>query len=584
MIETAARRPARCSLGLLVALVAALSFGCGDASPESASESVELPLQRGGRLVLTLKSEPESFNPVLAVGASTHRIVDRMHGDLLHIDPFTQEVVPNLAESWDVSADGTVYTVHLRKGLRFSDGEVLDADDVVFTYRVHLDPSIASPQRDLLSPGGTPLTIEKVDSDTVEFSLPRPLAAGPRLFDSIAILPEHRLREAWSSGRLQETWQTSTPASEIVGAGPFTLGEYRNGEFLDLDRNPYYWKTGDDGDRRPYLDGIRFLFVSDDDARVLRFQAGEAHIIDDLGSDNFAALSSSQADTGMRLVDAGPSLEREMLIPNLNDLPPSTAPEHVQAQAWLERPGFRSALSLAIDRDSLVRLAYQGRASALRSNVSPGDRFWHNDSLPPPDRDLARARETLEGEGFRWAEDQLIGPEGAPVRLSILTSSTNSKRLKMAAIIEQDLAELGIEVRVVSLPHGAVVERLLQTFAYDLILLGFGSGDADPNPALPFLLSTGGLHVWRLNDTEPLSPWQAEIDALMKAQLVETDRQARKRLYDRVQEIVAEELPVIPLVSPHVLVGAQATVGNFRPAILEPNAIWNADELFLASP
>jgi len=154
----------------------------------------------------------------------------------------------------------------------------------------------------------------------------------------------------------------------------------------------------------------------------------------------------------------------------------------------------------------------------------------------------------------------------------------------MATIIQDDLREIGIQAQVVPLENRALLDRVLKTHDYDAALMAVASGDADPNSEMNVWISSGPTHLWRLGAPTPLGPWEKEIDELMERQLVTLDGAARKRLYDRVQQLVAENLPMIPLVSPNVLVGAKSGLGNFRPAILDPQVLWNVDELFWPVP
>jgi ABC-type transport system substrate-binding protein len=125
-----------------------------------------------------------------------------------------------------------------------------------------------------------------------------------------------------------------------------------------------------------------------------------------------------------------------------------------------------------------------------------------------------------------------------------------------------------------------VLDRIFQGHDYDAAVMSLASGDADPNSEMNVWLSGGPTHLWHLGQTEPATPWEKEIDDLMRRQLVTLDPRERKRLYDRVQAVAAEQLPLIPLVSPNVLVGARAGLANFRPAILDPYVLWNVDELY----
>jgi len=167
------------------------------------------------------------------------------------------------------------------------------------------------------------------------------------------------------------------------------------------------------------------------------------------------------------------------------------------------------------------------------------------------------------------------------VEFSILTSASNAQRAKMATIIQDDLSQLGMNVHVVTLDFGTVVDRLMKSYDYEAAVMGLASGDADPTPEMNVWLSNGSTHLWHLNEAKPATPWEAEIDRLMEKQLVTLNYSERRKLYDRVQEIISEDLPVICLASPNILVGAKERVGNFEPATLDPYALWNVEELYV---
>jgi len=540
------------------------------------------PGHSGGRIVLALRSEPKTLNPVVAGDAASQEVIRCVTADLIDINRKTQKTEPALAKSWTVSRDGKQYTLHLREGVRFSDGQPLTADDVVFSFEMYLDEKIDSPQRDLLIVGGKPITVEKIDSDTVRFTLAQPYAAADRLFDGFAILPRHLLESAYRSGNFSQAWNISMAPSGFAGLGPFRLKEYVPGERLVLERNPYYWKQDRGGNRLPYLNEIVFLFVSSEDAQAIRFQAGDTDILDRFSAENFAVLAKQQANRHYHLDDLGPGLEYNFLFFNLNDPGPKSASDILWKQAWFQDVRFRQAVSAAIDREAIVRLVYNGRATPLWTQVTPGNKLWIDPSIPHPPKSLARARDLLKAAGFSWKGDgTLVDSKGSPVEFSILTSSSNAQRVKIATLIQDDLSHLGMNVHVVSLEFHAMVDRLLNSHDYEAAIMGLASGDADPTAEMNVWMSNGDTHLWHPNETKPATPWEAEIDRLMQQQLVTLDYAKRKRLYDRVQEIVAENLPVICLVSPNILVGASDRIGNFQPAILDPYTLWNIDELYV---
>jgi len=553
--------------------------------PAEALVSPRPPGRPGGQLVVALRAEPRTLNPLTAADNPSQTVIWRLMADLVHVDRRSQLPVPALARRVTTSDDGRRFRLELRRGVRFSDGHPLDAGDVVFSLRAYLDEEIAAPQRDLLIVGGRPPAVRRLDDYTVEVELAAPYAVGERLFDGFAVLPEHRLAAAYAEGRLASAWDLATAPEEVVGLGPFRLVRYLPGQRLELERNPHYWKVDAAGQRLPYLERLIFLFVPSEDAQVLRFQAGESQLIDGLSGANFAALEAGAAARGLRLLDLGPGLSYSFVVFNLNDVDPAALPAVARKQRWFRQLAFRRAVSLAIDRRALAEVVYHGRATPIATHVSPGNKLWHNAALKPPRRSLERARALLAEAGFAAGEDgRLRDAAGEPVAFSILTSAGNRERAQMAAMIQADLAPLGIAVRVVSLEFGTFLERLFDSFDYEAAILALGGGDVDPNSDVAVLSSSGAHHLWHLGQPAPATPWEAEIDRLMSAQMTARDPAVRRELYHRVQELVAENVPMIFLLSPNVLVGAHREVGNFAPAILHHPTLWNADELYRRAP
>jgi len=578
----------RCRLfAIAVAIACACPYG---AARPSASDlpigdaliTSNAPGHPGGRIVVALRSEPKTLNPVLAQDAASRDVIRCLTADLIDINRATQKTEPALAKSWTVSPDGRHYTLHLRRALRFSDGQPLDADDVVFSFDLYLDEKIDSPQRDLLVVGGKPIVVRKLDAYTVQFALAQPYAAAERLFDGFAILPRHLLEGAYQSGAFDKAWGIGMSPADFAGLGPFKLKEYVPGQRIVLDRNPYYWKQDRNGQRLPYVDEVVFLFVASEDAQAIRFQAGDTDLLTHFSSENYAVLEKQQSSRHYHLDDLGAGLEYNFLFFNLNDLSSKSLPEIARKQAWFQDVRFRQAVSAAIDRDSLVHLVYGGRAAPLWTQVTPGNKLWMDPAIPHATRSLDRSRELLKSAGFLWKPDgTLVDARGNVVEFSILTSSSNQQRVKIATLIQDDLKPLGMNVQVVTLEFHSMVDRLLTSYDYEAAIMGLVSGDADPTSEMNVWMSNGDTHLWHPNQTKPATPWESEMDHLMEQQQVTLDSSKRKRMYDRVQEIVAEDLPVICLVGPDILVGASDRVGNLQPAIMDPYTLWNIDQLYI---
>jgi peptide/nickel transport system substrate-binding protein len=538
--------------------------------------------RQGGRLVVALRSEPKTLNPILSVDATSREIIGAMNSDLVHINRETQRTEPALAKSWSISADGMKYTLELRHGVKFSDGAPFTADDVVFSFQLYLDEKLHSPQRDLLLLDDKPIAMKKIDAYTVEFDLPKPYAPAERLFDGLEMMPRHLLEQPYHEGKLAQMWGTNSKPGEMVGLGAFRMKEYVPGQRMILERNPNYWKTDGNGNRLPYLVELTFEFVPNEDAQVIKFQSGETQVLERISADNFGLLQKEAKTKGQCLSDLGPGLEFVFLFFNMNRLDPGKAPDVVAKQAWFRDLRFRQAVSLAMDRKGMIRLVYGGRATPIWGNVTPGNRLWLNANLPHPEGSLDDARKLLQSAGFSWdSSGALLDAQKRPVAFTVLVSSSSAQRSKLATIAQDDLRQLGMDVQVVPMEFRALVDRVLNTKDYEAVLMNLVNGDVDPTPEMNLWLSSGETHLWDLGETKPATAWEAELDHLMEAQMTTAEYTARKKLYDRVQEIVAQNLPFIFLVSPNILVGAQSTVGNFRPEILEPYGLWNADQLFI---
>lgn len=576
----------RCSSA--VAFVCLFASLCSAASipqsPQRGEEVLTTSSQLGiygGSLVVAQRSEPKTLNPVTAADAPSREVIGRITADLIHINRASQQTEPALAKSWTESKDGRVFTLKLRRGVRFSDGQPFTADDVVFSFQAYLDEKTHSPQRDLLVIGGKPITVVKLDDYTVRFTLAQPYAAAERIFDSIAIMPRHLLEKSYRDGAFAQAWTLATPPSQIAGLGPFRLKVYTPGQRLVLERNPYYWKVDRTKKRLPYLDQMVFLFVGNEDAQVLRFQSGDTDLLNRVGADNYALLSKEASSRGYQLFDLGPSLEYNFLVFNLNDLKSRNLDKIGAKQAWFNDVRFRQAISAAIDREAIVRLVYAGRGAALWGNVSPSNKYWVDTSIPHPPRSLEKAKELLKSAGFTWHGDRLVDPHGTPVEFSIVTSSSNAQRSKMATIIQDDLSKLGMDVHIVPLEFRAMLDRVFQTYDYEVAIMGLGGGDADPTPEMNVWLSSGGTHLWHLGETKPATAWESQLDQLMQKQMVELNYKRRKHLYDEAQEIISTNAPFVFLATPDILVAAKKNVANFKPAILEPTALWDVEELYL---
>ena len=240
---------------------------------------------------------------------------------------------------------------------------------------------------------------------------------------------------------------------------------------------------------------------------------------------------------------------------------------------------------MAVDRNSIARSTLQGLATPLYGVVSPANRIWANPDLPRIAYDLVRAASLLQEAGFtrRGASDapELIDAQGNRVEFSLLVPAESEPRKLMAAVIQEDLAKLGIRMQVVPIEFAAVTNAWTKSYEYDAILLGLSVTDLEPSTYANLMLSSGDAHQWRPNQKSPETDWETKVDQLFAEQARESDPEKRKSEFREIQRIVADASAVIPIVTRHIVSSANARVGNFSPSPLFPYSLWNAEELFI---
>jgi len=510
--------------------------------------------QSGSELRFCLRNEPKTFNPLLVEDDASETVRYLTGGVLVRSNRQTQRLEPELALSWKVSKDGRVITFQLRKGVFFSDGTPFSADDVAYTVKQMMDPALHSPTGDAFRSGTGTVRTQTLAPDRVAITFPAPVAGLDQLFDQVAILSAH------------------SPNKEKAVLGPFVVADYKPGSSLLLKRNSNYWKTDRQGHKLPYLDAIRLDIQPNRDIEMLRFKRGELDLINSLDSEYFDRLSSSSPNL---VHDAGPSLDSEQMW--FNEVVKAPIPNY--KRTWFRSTNFRRAISLAINRDDLSRVVFNGHARPAIGPISTANKFWFNQELKADLYDPEAALAKLQVDGFRLQNGILRDVSGNAVEFSIITNAGNKYRERMAALIQQDLQRLGIKVNVVTLDFPSLIERISQSFNYEAAILGLTNVDIDPNGQMNVWLSSSENHQWNPQEKTPETAWEAEIDKLMREQASSSDPKKRKKAFDRVQQIVAEEAPFIYLVNRNALSAVSNSVQGSTPVILRPQTFWNIERL-----
>ncbi len=513
-------------------------------------------LAQGGELRFALHDDPKTLDPFLVEDESAEAVRYLTEGVLIRVNRRTGEPEPELAASWNVSSDGRKIVFHLRAGIRFPDGAPFTANDVVDTFRKLLDPALHSPIADTFKNGRGAVTVAANGPGDVTVAFPAPPGDVERMFDQVAIVSAKA---------------TNRPAP---GLGPFLIAERRPGAFILLRRNPSYWKRDPGGGPLPRVDSVRLDIESNRDLEVLRFLRGELKLIDSLTPDLFARLAAEAPGTAF---DAGPTLQSEFLWFNESSRAPLRAP----AKAWFRSADFRRAVSEAIHRDDLCRVVYRGHATPAVGLVSPANRRWFDERLRGATCDPAASLRRLQSAGFRLRDGVLRDAAGNAVEFSVVTNAGSKTRERMAAMIQQDLLRIGIHLNIVTLDFASLIERITRTLDYETCLLGLVNVDPDPSEMMNVLLSSASNHPWNPAEKTPATAWEAEIDRLMLAQAAAGAPLARKADFDRVQEILAEEAPIVCLLHPNALLAISTSVTGAKPAAYFPHTFWDADRIAL---
>lgn len=511
---------------------------------------------QGGELRFCIKSDPKTFNPITVSDDASEVVRYLTGGVLVRVNRQSQQLEPELATSWKISDAGRTITFTLRQNMYFSDGTPFTADDVAFTVKQLMDPNLHSVTGDQFRSGNGNVQTKVLSPNKISITFPGAIAGLDRQFDQVAIM------------------SVKSPKKEMAVLGPFYVADYKAGSYVYLRKNENYWKKDATGHKLPLLDAVKMDIQPNRDIELMRFRRGELDLINTLDSEFYDKLASSSPN---QVRDAGPSLDSEQLW--FNQVPTSPVPDY--KKIWFKSQNFRRAISQSINRGDLARIVFANHAQAAVGPTSPANKFWFNSKLKPISYDVQDSLKLLALDGFKVEKNELKDKEGHRVEFSIVTNAGNKSRERMATMIQQDLSKIGIKVNVVTLDFPSLIERFTKSFNYEAAILGFINTEIDPNSQLTVWMSDGENHAWYPNEKTPATAWEVEVDKLMQAQTQSADPKKRKAAWDRVQEIVYEQQPMIYLVNKHALSAVSPNLANAAPVVLRPQTYWNVDQLFV---
>jgi peptide/nickel transport system substrate-binding protein len=550
---------------------------------------------QGTEIVESQLGDPKTFN--YALNNSSPNVFGYLYEGLITEDPITDQVEPALAESWQVSDDKKQIIFTLRQDLKWSDGQPLTVDDVVFSYQdIYLNPEIPTDIQDGMKIGeqGRFPSVRKLDDRRVEFTTPEPFAPFLRS-TGLAILPAHVLRDAVKTKgpdgrpRFMSLWGTDTNPKEIVGNGPYTLDGYVTSQRVVFRRNPYYWRKDAQGQPQPYVDRLIWKLVENRDTTLVKFRSGEADVMEPLRPEDFPLLKAEAKRGDFQVFVGGPRPMTTYIAFNLNQGRRNGKPvvDPIKSR-WFNNVAFRQAVAYAIDRPKMNTNVYRGLGVEINSPIISQSPYYLSPQkgLKVYNYDPDKAKQLLVRSGFRYNEQgQLLDDQGHPVEFTIMTNAENTLRVAITAQIKQDLDRLGMKVNLNPINFNTLLDKLDNTYDWDCYLLGMGGG-LEPHWGSNVWQPTGASHAFNQRPQggkqalpgQVVADWEAEIGQLYTQGALELDETKRKVIYGKTQQLSQENLPWIPLVVERIIaVGRNQIQGIHYPD--SGGILWNIHEL-----
>ena len=471
----------------------------------STSDDLKKP-QEGGTVIRRLQGDIATLNPVMAQSVNDRQVDYYLHTPMVHFDT-NLSATPGLAEKWEISSDGRLYTLHLNPTATFSDGSNVTAGDVLFTLKKIIDPQTEAPQIAGAFDQLDLRTTHVVDPHTIVVGFKDGISPQLAHFNDLLVIPEH----IYSRGDFKIDF-----ASKVVGCGPYRLVRRVAGKEILLERRPEYWGP------RPNLQRVLFKVIADDITAWNAMKRGE---IDETIISTDTCLAEGRRPELQKFIDF-----RRFYTLNYNYI------------AWNNRDPvlgdkrLRRALAMCIDLKSIIENVYHGTARAMNGPFTP-DQWAYNPDVPVIEYNPQEALRTLRSLG--WLDtnkDGLLDKGGKPLKLEMLITAGSIASNPFAQLFQAELKKVGVELDVVPLDFATLIQRVLAG-NYQCAYLSWNL-DPDPDPFAIFHSSQfpprGQNFVFYSNP---------EADRLLEEGRREFDQTKRKKTYQQLHALLADDQP-----------------------------------------
>lgn len=508
----------------ILTLVILTVSACGGASSSKTAQEQggKTPAgtpKNGGSIVIAVQDDPKVLNPIYASDRVTLTIDQALYAPLYSINNGKTTYV--LAESLTPSEDHKKYTLKLREGLTWHDGQPLTADDVIFTMDSILDEKQHSFFRGSFVYDGKPLTMKKIDDRTVEFDLPTVSAAFEGMLVQIFPIPKHIFE---GEADLEKSAKNATP----VGSGPFKFKEYRPGEYVTLERFDKYFNGASK------LDSVTYRVAKDANVANLALQNGEIQMrmVD---TQDYNTLKNTGNFNMLTYLEGRLSY----MVFNLNiDV--------------MQKKEVRQAIAYALNKEEMITAGYTSTefAEAAPSIFTP-DTLYQSSDVEKYDYNLDKAKQLLQQAGV------------SNLKLRLAYANSNKAQTNMALYVQQKLKEIGIEVQLLPLDITAYGNKTLDknNKEFELSFGGYIMG-AEPDAYRSLYMSDEAYNYSHYKN--------ADFDKLWNEAAVETDTTKRGELYKQIQQTVANEMTVFPIAYTKAVVALDKRYGGVEEAVTKP--------------
>ena len=540
----------------------------------------------GGELIeSTIGEGPKTFNPFSSKDATSSSLAGLMYDSLFTTSAKDGKIIPKLAKSYETK-DGKTYIVHLRKGIQWSDGKPITADDVIFTWNDIILAGLGNTStRDAVTIDGKLPKVYKIDDFTVKFVISKPFSPFVRIMAS-QIAPKHVFEPITKQGAkaFDLFYSTNTNPKDFVVSGPFKLKEYKAAQRVVFEKNPNYYIINTDNKKLPYLDKLVYLIVGDLNNEILKFEGHETDVLSLRGS-TVAPYKMKEAESDYKIYNLGADNGTMFIAINLNKQQGSNGEFYVnpEKQMWFGDKNFRTAVDYAIDRKNMVQNIANGLAKPLFTAESLNSIFL-NKNIKGHERNLQIAKDYLEKSGFKYEKNKkLYDKNGERVEFDLYTNAGNTEREAIGVMVKQDLEDLGMHVNFKPIEFNTLVNKMTTTFDWDMIIMGLTGSPLEPHDGKNVWHSYGSLHLFNQRTKKPnfddRLKFEKRLDEIFDLAALQTDFANRKKLYDEYQQIIYEEKPIIYLYSPIRIVALRKKFKNIYPSQLM-GITYNIEEIY----